>query len=107
MTLEHLPQFWFDLFLARLQSPVSELSAVAPKLPREQIPDTRQAVRTAVRAGGFRPSGRNKPAWEYLLAAREKGTFPTINPLVDLANQVSVGYGLPISVVDGAILEAP
>lgn len=106
ITLEHLPQFSLDLFLAQLKVPVKALSGVEISVSGTP-PETQQAVRGAVRAGGFKPSGRNKPAWEYLRAAREKGAFPSINPLVDLANEVSVGYGLPISVLDGEKLKRP
>lgn len=58
------------------------------------------AVRALLRQGGYKPSGRSKPASEYLVGARAEGRFPSINPLVDVCNLVSVTSGLPISVVD-------
>ncbi len=60
----------------------------------------RAAVRTLLRHGGYKPSGRGKPASEYLLAAAAEGTIGPINTAVDLCNAVSMHAGLPISVVD-------
>ncbi|MCU0959249.1 MAG: hypothetical protein MUF48_04025 [Pirellulaceae bacterium] len=60
----------------------------------------RQAVRDLLRAGGFKPSGRNKPAQEYLArAAAEPGQWPSILNAVDVLNVVSLRSGLPISLV--------
>jgi DNA/RNA-binding domain of Phe-tRNA-synthetase-like protein len=62
--------------------------------------DRRQAVRRMLRAGGFRPSGRNKPAQEYLLrAAGDALQWPVILNAVDVLNIVSLRSGLPISLV--------
>jgi DNA/RNA-binding domain of Phe-tRNA-synthetase-like protein len=60
----------------------------------------RTAVRKLLRHGGYKPSGRGKPASEYLLAAAAEGTLGSINLAVDLCNAVSLHAGLPISVVD-------
>jgi DNA/RNA-binding domain of Phe-tRNA-synthetase-like protein len=60
----------------------------------------RQAIRGLLRSGGFKPSGRNKPAQEYLLrTATEGGELPAISNAVDLINLVSLQSGLPISLV--------
>lgn len=60
----------------------------------------RQAIRNLLRGGGFKPSGRNKPAQEYLLrTATNEGTLPSISNAVDLINLVSLRSGLPISLV--------
>jgi DNA/RNA-binding domain of Phe-tRNA-synthetase-like protein len=60
----------------------------------------RTAVRQLLRAGGFRPSGRNKPAQEYLLrSATQDGALPQIWNVVDLINVVSLDAGLPISLL--------
>ena len=56
-----------------------------------------------LRHGGFKPTGRSKPASEYLIKAIEKGWFTTekgINLAVDACNVVSLHSGLPISVID-------
>jgi DNA/RNA-binding domain of Phe-tRNA-synthetase-like protein len=60
----------------------------------------RTAVRKLLRHGGYKPSGRGKPASEYLLAAADEHTLGSINLAVDLCNAVSLHAGLPISVVD-------
>jgi DNA/RNA-binding domain of Phe-tRNA-synthetase-like protein len=60
----------------------------------------RTAIRDLLRAGGYRPAGRNKPAQEYLLrTVRETGRLPEISNAVDLINRVSLASGLPISLV--------
>ena len=57
-------------------------------------------VRNLLRHGGFKPSGRSKPASEYLISAVEKGRLGSINAAVDCCNVASLHSGLPISVVD-------
>jgi DNA/RNA-binding domain of Phe-tRNA-synthetase-like protein len=60
----------------------------------------RTAVRDLLRYGGYKPSGRSKPAQEYLLrTVREEGGLPSISNTVDLINLVSLQSGLPISLV--------
>ena len=71
-------------------------------------PDSQAQIRDMLRHGGFSPSGRNKPAHEYLHKAIDKGWFtPTsgINAAVDCCNVVSLHGALPISVVDTAKIE--
>ena len=58
------------------------------------------AIRNMLRFGGYKPTGRGKPASEYLLNAAIDGGFPEINVLVDLANLASLESLLPISIVD-------
>ena len=53
-----------------------------------------------MRQGGFKPSGRSKPASEYLVAAHAERRFPRINAAVDACNIASLFSGLPISLVD-------
>jgi len=60
----------------------------------------RDAVRNLLRHGGFKPTGRSKPASEYLLRAVGQGQLASINVAVDICNIVSLHSGLPISVVD-------
>lgn len=62
--------------------------------------EVRAAVRDLLRHGGYKPTGRGKPASEYLLRAAEEGTLQPINLAVDVCNVVSLHSGLPISVVD-------
>lgn len=60
----------------------------------------RGAVRDLLRHGGYKPTGRGKPASEYLVRAVGEGTLSSINPAVDCCNAVSLHSGLPISVID-------
>ncbi|MBI1748377.1 MAG: hypothetical protein HYR55_17610 [Acidobacteria bacterium] len=64
------------------------------------LPETKEAVRALLRKGGFKPSGRNKPASEYLAQAARESRFPFINNLVDVNNFLSLQYGFPISLLD-------
>jgi len=73
------------------------LTAAAPFQSDETI---REAVRSMLRHGGFKPAGRSKPASEYLIKAVSDGKLPPINVAVDACNVVSLHSGLPISVVD-------
>jgi DNA/RNA-binding domain of Phe-tRNA-synthetase-like protein len=72
-------------------------AAGAPLTSSEAV---KAAIRDLLRHGGYKPSGRSKPASEYLAAAFAKREFPRINALVDACNVVSLHSGLPISLVD-------
>lgn len=67
----------------------------------------KSAVRALLRFGGYKPSGRGRPASESLAKAVEDGRWPTIHPLVDECNRLSLRTGIPISVVDAGLLRAP
>jgi len=67
----------------------------------------RSAVRDLLRHGGYKPTGRGKPASEYLLRAAGEGALSGINLAVDACNAVSLHSGLPISVVDLDRAQAP
>lgn len=111
LTLQVEPHPLLDVgaFVTRFPSPLSAIStppalaalaepgAVAPLASSE---DVRTAVRALLRHGGFKPSGRSKPASEYLGAAVAEGRFPRINAGVDACNVVSLHSGLPISLID-------
>lgn len=60
----------------------------------------RGAVRDLLRKGGFKPTGRSKPASEYLARAAVEPGLSSINAIVDLGNALSLHSGLPISVID-------
>jgi DNA/RNA-binding domain of Phe-tRNA-synthetase-like protein len=75
------------------------LSLAAPA-PFRSDDVTREAVRSLLRHGGFKPAGRSKPASEYLSKAVAEGKLSSINVAVDACNVVSLHSGLPISVVD-------
>ena len=98
LTIRSVPHPLLDagLFLARLASEI-----VAPTPTNSGCDEvTKGAVRDLLRHGGFKPSGRSKPASEYLAVAFAESRFPQINPLVDTCNVVSLKSGLPISLVD-------
>lgn len=78
-------------------------AAVAASQAAERSPEAaarKAAVRDLLRHGRYRPTGRGKPASEYLCHAAAEGRFPRINALVDSANLVSLETLLPISLVD-------
>src|SRR5262245_16860029 len=75
------------------------LSADAP-VPLRTDDSVREAVRQLLRQGGFKPTGRSKPASEYLIKAVAEHRLGSINLAVDACNVVSLHSGLPISVVD-------
>ncbi|MEO0558800.1 MAG: phenylalanine--tRNA ligase beta subunit-related protein [Bacteroidota bacterium] len=57
-------------------------------------------VRDLFRHRGYKPTGRGKPASEYLVGAATSGRLGPINAAVDACNVVSLHSGLPISVID-------
>jgi DNA/RNA-binding domain of Phe-tRNA-synthetase-like protein len=92
----------FPRALGEMPSPpelVALLQYDAPA-PLQSDDNVRDAVRKLLRHGGFKPTGRSKPASEYLLNAARDGRLAPINFAVDVCNVVSLHSGLPISVVD-------
>lgn len=69
----------------------------AMEFPPAEVKDP---IRKLLKRGGFKPTGRNKPASEYLAQAAREGRFPRINNLVDINNLLSLETGLPISLLD-------
>ncbi len=110
--LEDHPLLWLRGFVSVFLRPLKDLhtpTEVAEIFTREPVdrPDTKNAVRALLRHGGFKPSGRSKPAWEYLEKARIERRLSLINPAVDFCNAFSLGSGIPISVFDYDLLEPP
>ena len=60
----------------------------------------RQACRDLLRHGTYKPTGRGKPASEYLLRAALDSSFPRVNGPVDANNLVSLAHLVPVSVWD-------
>ncbi len=96
-------------FTTRFHAPLGELatpSEVAGLLsldapaPIQRDETVRAAVRDMLRHGGYKPTGRGKPASEYLVRAATEGALGSINLAVDVCNAVSLHSGFPISVVD-------
>lgn len=79
---------------------VLDLLRLDADAPMTRDDGVRAAVRDALRRHGYKPTGRGKPASEYLVGAAEAGRLASINAVVDACNAVSLHSSLPISVVD-------
>ena len=96
----------FESVLPRPLGEVTTSAAIAALLipsapaPLTRTEDVRAAVRDLLRFGGYKPTGRGKPASEYLVKAAGDEGLSGINLVVDACNAVSLHSGLPISVVD-------
>jgi DNA/RNA-binding domain of Phe-tRNA-synthetase-like protein len=99
----------FPAPLATLATPPWLAELLRPEATSPFVPDeaVRAAVRDALRHGGYKPTGRGKPASEYLVRAAAEGALGSINLAVDACNAVSLHSGFPISVVDLARVEPP
>jgi DNA/RNA-binding domain of Phe-tRNA-synthetase-like protein len=109
LTVEAHPLLDLGAFTTTLALPLGEtpvpdsvrdlarLDAAAPLRSDDHV---RETIRALLRHGGFKPTGRSKPASEYLLKAVQEGTLGTINAAVDVCNIISLHSGLPISVID-------
>jgi DNA/RNA-binding domain of Phe-tRNA-synthetase-like protein len=84
-----------------------DLLAPGARAPVRGSEEVRRAIRDLLRHGGYKPTGRGKPASEYLVRAAAEGKLVPINAAVDVGNIVSLHSGLPISVVDVDRLRAP
>jgi DNA/RNA-binding domain of Phe-tRNA-synthetase-like protein len=95
--------------LGETPSPAAALDAlrVDAAAPLQRDEGVRSAVRDLLRHGGYKPTGRGKPASEYLVRAASEGVLGTINAAVDVCNAVSLHSGFPISVVDLDLARAP
>lgn len=109
LTVDSHPLLDLHAFVTRFPKPLGELGTAkaiqallnpASSAPLRSHDVVREAVRALLRHGGFKPTGRSKPASEYLLKAVEQGQLSAINLAVDACNAVSYHSGLPISVVD-------
>ncbi|MEZ4444215.1 MAG: phenylalanine--tRNA ligase beta subunit-related protein [Polyangiaceae bacterium] len=120
LTVVPHPELHLGAFAAQLPAPLgsfeessparqailafASLSAPAPLTRDEAV---RADVRSLLRHGGYKPTGRGKPSSEYLVQAVEKERLGPINLVVDACNVVSLHAGLPISVVDLDRLSGP
>jgi DNA/RNA-binding domain of Phe-tRNA-synthetase-like protein len=95
--------------LGQMVSPPELIALLSLNVPAPFQSDDaiREAVRNLLRHGGFKPTGRSKPASEYLLRAVAENKLGSINPAVDVCNVVSLHSGMPISVVDLDRAKAP
>jgi len=89
---------------------VQRMRAAAARVrdDRSAFPEAvRTAVRDVLRVGGYSPSGRGKPASEFLLGAACGEGLPVVSNLVDINNLVSLATALPISMFDADNLQVP
>jgi DNA/RNA-binding domain of Phe-tRNA-synthetase-like protein len=84
-----------------LASMPSNFLQLRPPLEMTTVDDAvRSAIRDMLRVHGYKPTGRGKPASEYLFKISEEDEgLKSINAAVDACNIVSLFSGLPISVV--------
>ncbi len=92
----------FPTALGELRVPgwLEALLDLQADVPLQRTEELRGAVRDLLRHGGYKPTGRGKPAAEYLVRAAGDGALSSINSAVDACNVVSLASGVPISVVD-------
>ncbi len=104
----------FQQPIGQLETPAEILGSLRLESPELDVPaelaycdEVKPRVRDLLRHGGYKPTGRGKPASEYLRQAVEKQILSPINFPVDVCNVVSLHSGLPISVVDLDRVEEP
>jgi len=118
LSLDPHPLLEAGVLVARFPAPLGELPtpswlrALLDLEPDDPVPlardeSVRKAARDLLRHGGYKPTGRGKPASEYLVRAVDEGKLGSINAAVDVCNVVSLHSGLPISVVDLDRAQAP
>lgn len=116
LSLDAHPLLEAAAFVTEFPKPLGELGTVSAIIellkldapsPVRSSDEVRNAVRELLRHGGYKPTGRGKPASEYLLRAVGEGALASINAAVDACNVASLHSGLPISVVDLSLAKAP
>lgn len=109
LTIEDHPLLDAGCFITTFPRPLAEcpspdwlqaLLRLDVGAPLESDDLVRKAARKLLRHGGYRPTGRGKPASEYLIRAASDGSLGSINAAVDACNVASLHSGLPISVID-------
>ena len=99
----------FDQSIGETPSPVGlvEKLTLPQTAPIATEPEVKSHVRNMLRLGGYKPTGRGKPASEYLRQAVANSKLGHINLPVDVCNIVSLHSGLPISVIDLELVSEP
>ncbi len=86
---------------APLPAGLQETLAEVRRTREEFIPqELRSRVRGMLRFGRYKPTGRGKPASEYLLRAAAGDSFPAVNQPVNVNNWISLESGYPASIFD-------
>ncbi len=86
---------------------LAQMLAADAEAPLVRDESVRKQVRDLLRHGGYKPTGRGKPASEYLVRAAQENGLGAINAAVDAGNVVALHSGLPVSVVDVERLVPP
>jgi DNA/RNA-binding domain of Phe-tRNA-synthetase-like protein len=116
LTIDPHPLLDLRAFVTRFPRPLGEMPSppalqalldIHAPAPLQNDDSIRETVRQLLRHGGFKPTGRSKPASEYLIKAVGEGRLGSINVAVDVCNIVSLHSGLPVSVVDLACAREP
>lgn len=116
VSLDAHPLLEVAAFVSEFPKPLGDLGTIGALIdllkldapaPLRSSDEVRNAVRELLRHGGYKPTGRGKPASEYLLRAVGEGALSSINAAVDACNVASLHSGLPISVVDLSLAKAP
>lgn len=116
LTIDPHPLLHARAFTTRFQEPLGAIASpewlldmlkLEAETPIGRSEETRQGVRDLLRHGGYKPTGRGKPASEYLLRAAGEGGLGSINAAVDACNVVSLHSGFPISLVDLDLAREP
>ena len=95
----------FSKSLGETPSPtwLLELLVLEADVPVSRDENVRATVRDMLRHGGYKPTGRGKPASEYLVRAVGEGKLASINAAVDVCNVVSLHSGLPVRLANWAL----
>jgi len=116
LQIEPHPSLDVRAFVARFKAPLQQLASPPELLdllrldtdaPLARTDEIRAAVRDVLRSSSFKPTGRSKPASEFLIKAATNEILGAINLAVDACNAVSLNSGLPISVLDLSQAEPP
>ena len=116
LSIDDHPLLSLSAFTTEFPAPLGELAvpdwlgaalAIDADVPLGRDEEVRKAGRGLLRHGGYKPTGRGKPASEYLVRAASEGKLGSINLAVDACNATSLHSGIPISVVDLDRTRAP
>lgn len=84
-------------YLRRIQEDIRPILADGFVYPDHM----QKGIRSLLKAYGFHPSGRNRPASEFLAKDLQgRGGFKSISNIVDINNHLSLLSHLPISILD-------
>lgn len=109
LSLDDYPDLLVETFVSQFAAPLGDIPSPAattallrhdadtPFQPDETL---RTDIRDLLRHGGYKPTGRGKPASEYLVRAAAGDALGSINAAVDACNAASLHGGFPISVID-------